>query len=310
MRRIETDMKRISPGRDSSRPCMLVVMLLWICSSAFAGSIDSVVSKLTALHVQMNATLKQCDQEKKINRDLVSRASQSDEAMKKAYASAERWNVLNAKLNQLQEEQSSLCEEWRAAYAQTVDALLIQAGREKDPKKKGEIGQKLQALQKQNLELCPDHRKSTISQEWRSVRVENYDGPQEVHQKIQLLQGISREINIHLTQLDQQLQNFQKEKQTRERAEEFVQESTLFTDSVAIRRTGRNVDTTASGPVTGETSTGVTEVFSRSESYGKEQQEQFELQYHQKKADLLTQQKDLRQKLTELEKRAQQLEIP
>ena len=230
--------------------------------------------------------------------------------MKKAYASAEKLNLLNATLNELQEQQAILCEQWRVLYGAMVDKLLSDATREKNPKKKGELGKRLQTLQKQNLELCPDQRKSIVSQEWRSIRIESYDGPQEIQQKIQLLKDISREINIHLAQLDQQMQNFQKEKKTKERAEEFIQESTLFTDNVAIRRTGRTVETTGPGPLSSESSTGSAEVLSRSELYGKEQQEQFELQYHQRKTDLQTQQKDLLQKITEMETRAREFKIP
>jgi ribosomal protein S10 len=312
-------MKRMNAGRDESRPytaCRgaiygaLLSLFFVLPSFAIGESIDSLASRIATLNSQIATASKQCDQEKKINRDLVSSASLSDEAMKRAYASAEKLNLLNATLNQLQEQKASLCEQWRVLYGAMVDKLLSDATREKNPKKKGELGKGLQTLQKQNLEFCPDQRKSIVSQEWRSIRIESYDGPQEIRQKIQLLKDISREINIHLAQLDQQMQNFQKEKQTKERAEEFIQESTLFTDNVAIRRTGRTIETTGAGPLTSESSTGSAEVLSRNDSYGKEQQEQFELQYHQRKTDLQTQQKDLLQKILEMETKAREFKIP
>jgi ribosomal protein S10 len=295
-------------GRDVSATFITILLLLFIRSFGITENIETLAARITALNSQIAEVTKQCDQEKKINRDLASRASQSDEAMKKAYASAENLNLLNARMNQLQEKQTDLCEQWRVLYGTTVDQLLIEATKEKNPKKKGDLGKKLQTLQKQNLELCPDQRKSIVTQEWRSIRIESYDGPQEIRQKIQLLKDISREINIHMAQLNQQMQNFQKEKKTKERAEEFIQESTLFTDNVAIRRTGRTVETTA--PLSTESSSGSAEVLSRNELYGKEQQEQFELQYHQRKADLETQQKDLLKKISEMETKIREFKIP
>jgi hypothetical protein len=286
-------------------------LLITIGVQAYADAIDSLASRISKLNSQIAVATKQLEQEKKTNQDLVSRSSDSDEAMKKAYASAEKLNQLNANLNQLQEQQNRLCEEWRLAYAKTVDSLLLQASSEGNPKKRGQIGEKLRELQEQNQKICPDQRKSAVSQEWRSIRAESYDGPQEIQQKIQLLKDISREMNIQVAQLDQQMQNFQKEKKTKERAEEFIQESTLFTDNLAIGRTGRTIETSTTDPLVGTPATGTTpEVLNHTELSGKEQIEQFELQYKQKKKDLQTQQQDIQQKITELEQRASQLQIP
>ncbi|MCI0411708.1 hypothetical protein L0222_02775 [bacterium] len=287
---------------------LILAVLLLTPVLVLAESTEMLAQRIFSLNQQITNVTKDLQQEKKNNATLLSRAQQSQDALRAAYASAERLNELNSQLNKLREQHASLCKDWRVSYAQTVDDLLAKAQNEKNPKQKGEFGKKLQDLQKQNVRLCADNMRVTVSQEWRSIRTEPYDGPQEIEQKIQLLQEISREINIHLARLDQQFQDFQKERKTKERAEEFIQESTLFTDNVAVRRADSTFAPVVA-PGVEKSSTGA-DIFGTGELYGKEQQEQFELQYQQKKKELLTQQKDLTQKLQELKTRAQQLEIP
>ncbi len=290
-------------------------LLLWfslfmLSGFLFAESPETLSKQLQTLDLQISELTKVLQMEKNNNATLLTKSRQSGEALREAYVSAERLSAINSQLNQLLEEHSNLCKEWKVAYAQTVDALLLDAQNEKSPKRKGELGKRLQAFQKQNVQLCPGSAKIGVSQEWRSIRVEPYDGPQEVRQKLELLREISREIQIHLARLDQQLQDFQKERKTKARAEEFIQESTLFTDNVTVRRGGSSAEPTTSG-ANGEidkNSSG-TEIITRGELYGKEQQEQFELQYQQKKKELLSQQKDLSHRIRELQTRAQQLEI-
>ena len=287
---------------------ILVLLFLSLPIFAFAESTEMLANRIIALNQQIADITKDLNQEKRNNANLVLRAQESKDALKGAYASAERLNALNGQLNKLREQHAILCNDWRVSYARTVDDLLIQAQNEKNPKQKGVLGKKLQDLQKQNVRLCIDNMRINVSQEWRSIQIEPYDGPQEIKQKFQLLQEISRELNIHLARLEQQFQDFQKERKTKERAEEFIQESTLFTDNVAVRRESGG-PTTFSAP--GDTeSTGGDSIFTSEELYSKEQQEQFELQYQQKKKELLGQQKDLKEKLQELKTRFQQLEIP
>jgi hypothetical protein len=294
-----------APRRQDSN--IILLLLFFLPVFGFAESTETLAKRIIGLNQQIAGITKDLQQEKRNNANLVLRSQESKEALKGAYASAERLNALNGQLNKLREQHNILCNDWRVSYARSVDDLLIQAQNEKNPKQKGILGKKLQDLQKQNVRLCIDNMRINVSQEWRSVRIEPYDGPQEIKQKFQLLQEISRENNIHLARLEQQFQDFQKERKTKERAEEFIQESTLFTDNVAVRR--------ESGPSTflspGDTeSSGGENIFTSKELYSKEQQEQFELQYQQKKKELLGQQKDLKQKLQELKTRFEQLEIP
>jgi len=295
-----------APRRQDCK--IILLLLVFLPVFAFAESTETLSNKILALNQQIANTTKDLQQEERNNANLLSRVQESKDALKAAYASAEQLNALNGHLNKLREQHASLCKDWRVSYAQTVDDLLTKAQNEKNPKQKGVLGKQLQDLQKQNVRLCADSTRIIVSQEWRSIRTEPYDGPQEIKQKIRLLQEISREINIHLARLDQQLQDFRKERKTKERAEEFIQESTLFTDNVAVRRAD-----TALAPLSApgdRESSPVSDIVTTGELYGKEQQEQFELQYQQKKKELLTQQKDLTQKLQELKTRAQQLEIP
>ena len=282
--------------------------MILLSISVSAGTVETLSQKIMALDQQIAQVSKELQEEKKNNEALVSEVQKSEQAWKDAYASAEKLNALNVRLHELSEQHSKLCREWKIAYASSVDSLLTKAQNEKSPQKKGEVGKILQSLQKQNVKLCAENSKIGVSQEWRSISVEPYDGPQEVNQKMELLQEISREIQIHLARLDQQLQEFQKERKTKERAEEFIQESTLFSDHVSVRRGGVETTNSATG---GEIDKGLTgtEIFTRGELYGKEQQEQFELQHQQKKKELLLQQKEVKQKLEELHTRAQQLEI-
>ena len=287
-----------------------LILSFVFCGNAFAAeTTQSLAAKLEALNSEIATADSEYQKEKKRNSQLVSKSANSEDSLKEAYASAETLNALTYRLNSLEQQQAALCKEWRTTYAADVDALLARAASVADPKKKGAIGKQLRELQKQNQQFCAENSKIAVSEEWRSVQIESYDGPQEIRQKIVLLQDVSREINIHLAQMDQQLENYRKERKTKERAEEFIEESTLFTDNISVRRGEPGPDTMANGP-TSEIAQPSAEVIARGELYSKEQSQQFELQHRQKKAQLLSQQRDLQKKISEFETRANQLNLP
>jgi hypothetical protein len=171
-----------------------------------------------------------------------------------------------------------------------------------------------------NSRLCVKSP-NPISGEWRSLRIEPYDGPQEINQKVQLLKEISREMSISISRLEQQYQQASREKLMRERAQEFVDEGTLFEGGVAIRShakggssveiVGSNTplvsqpDAKSSGAQPDEVSTGVipmgtswTDLPATEEGYKKQ------------RSELLKQQEELRNKITEFEQKEQALLKP
>ena len=296
----------------------LILLLLCACfflpAPAFSQSLESIERQIASIDSQIAAFNKEYVNEKKANEQRMKR-----QELTQAYASAERLDFINQQLNQLRSHRARLCEQWRAHYRKTVDESLISAERESDKKKKAEIGKKLHALQAQNIRLCPTDSPSLISQEWRSLQVESYDGPQEIQQKLQLLKDISRELMISLARLDNQHQEALREKRTKDRAQEFIQEGTLFNDVIAVRSTTTTTPgTPASSPVefvdrsssdtANQGSSGV--AVGVQEWQNKEEGQQIEDEYKKNRAQLLEQQDELRRKMEEFDRKAKSLQIP
>ena len=285
--------------------CAFVVFPLLLS----AETLDMLERNIRETDRQITALEKEYGKEQQSNEERI-RKSQ----MKQAYASSERLHEINHLLNGLRGKRDSLCNQWRELYRNEADQLLGAAESEQRKDRKIEIGKQLIQLQTRNSRFCPESPGPLPSHEWKSIRIENYDGPQEIQQKTQLLRDLSRETSIGLTKLDGQYQNALKERRTRERAQEFIQEGTLFNDSAGIR--SPTFTTAAAGPG----GTGV-EVVDRpssvdsnpsnasgSPAFQKDvSKQQLESEYKKKRAELLSQQEELKKRIEEFNRTARSL---
>ncbi|HEY7160777.1 MAG TPA: hypothetical protein VH815_05930, partial [Acidobacteriota bacterium] len=248
----------------------------------------------------------------------------ADVELQQGYESAERLNGLNALVNDKQQQIEKFCGDWRTLYGPGVDELLANAEKEKNGKKKAEIGSRLQKYQSLNSQLCV-HTAITGSTEWKSLQVQSYDGPQEINQKVQLLKDISREISIQLTRLEEQHKQSARERQARDRAQEFIEEGTLFEGGVNVRTraTGSGVTTSSDGghsvngpgivdtpgtPGTPEkdpsgdaATTGAPDSSTSTEWHHSSDFPKTEKDYKKQRAELIQQQEELHKKIQEFE---------
>lgn len=296
--------------------------LLLAGSFAFAQSLDSLDAALTKVDQQRSALSRDYDREKKQNEDRrrrIENGTASHADVQEAYASATRLDEMNSKLNELTSQKSSLCARWHTLYGSTVDTLLAAAEKEADRKKKAETGHLLERLQARNEQLCAESL-SVDPVQWKSLSVESYDGPQEIEQKVQLLKDIARENALRLARLDELYRESQKEHRTRERAQEFIQEGTLFDQTVTVRSTGAGIET---GALPGGSSLGTKanppEASATGSAPGPEfgpewrlsdNPKQAEKDYHKKREELALQQKDLQKKIADFEEKAKTLLHP
>lgn len=302
------------------RVLLLVIVLAAAASAASAQSLDALDSSLTKIDQQRAVLIRDYDREKKQNDERRKRmesgaASESDTRL--AYMSAARLDAMNAQLNGLNAQKQELCAQWRVVYRSTVDHLLAGAEKETDRKKKAEAGRRLQQLQGRNAQLCAESLGSG-SLEWGALQIEEYDGPQEIAQKTQLLKDIQREMTLRLGRLDDLYRQAQKERRTRERAREFIQEGTLFDQVVSIRSPG-SVDS-AARPNPGALSTeNATDTGSVSPGAGRDpaadwqfsdNPKKAEEDYRKKRDELLRQQKELEKKIKVFEEKAHSLLHP
>jgi len=233
--------------------------------------------------------------------------------LKEAYVSAELLQEINQRLNGLHVKHDSLCNQWKGLYRNEADRLLGIAESEQQKDKKAEIGRRLIDLQARNSRFCPESAGILPSSAWKSVKIESYDGPREMEEKTQLLRDLSREVSISLTKLGAQYQDALREHRTRERAQEFIQEGTLFNDSAGIRSP---TFTTTAGPgsagievvdrpssVDGSPSntSGVPEFQNEANA------QQMEAEYKKKRAELLLQQEELQKRIEEFSRKARSL---
>jgi hypothetical protein len=311
---------------------LLSIVFLLFAASVFAGAVedlDTLYQRMTMLQKQIVDLQNQYKTEKQNNDQRVVRIQDAkskgnnyaaDLELQEGYESAERLNGLNALVNDKQQEIEKFCGEWRLLYGPGIDELLANAEKEKNGKKKAEIGSKLQKYQSLNSQLCVQMA-SIGSTEWKSLQIESYDGPQEINLKVQLLKDISREISIQLTRLDEQYKQSARERRTRDRAQEFVEEGTLFEGGVNVRTraTGSGVTTTNDGgptingpfvdtPSTPEkessgdaATTGAPDPSSSTEWHRPSDSPKSEKDYRKQRVELVQQQEELRKKIQDFE---------
>lgn len=318
----------------------VMVAILVFAGSAFAEDLASLDKRIAGVEQQIAGLTKQYEKQKsEVDRSLVrieqektqGNARAVDSQTKAAYAATERLNQQLAQINQLKRTRQLLCDNWRSAYRKNVDDLLQKAEQEPDKVKKAEIGKLLQKIQTRNSALCAESQQAAMSSEWRALKVEPYDGPQEIAQKLQLLEDISREISIGAARMDQRYQEAIREEKTRERAQEFVQEGTLFTEGLSVRPGSSPVntavgqgtpatptpapgglDTTAlvdrSGGSEGES--GMAQVLSQTDWLAGGNSLKREKEYKKAREALMLEQKEIHQKIQEFQNRAKDLALP
>lgn len=306
------------------------LLIASIVSAAAVEDLETLYQRMGLLQKQIVDLRNQYNTEKQDNdqrlvriQDAKSKGNNYDAnlELQEGYESAERLNSLNALVNDKQRQIEKFCGEWRLLYGPGVDELLANAVKEKNRKQKAEIGSKLQKYQSLNSQLCVQ---SAIigSTEWKSLQVERYDGPQEINQKVQLLKDISREISIQLTRLDEQHKQSARERQTRDRAQEFIEEGTLFEGGVNVRTraTGSGVTTSGDGgptingpgivdtPGTPEkdpsgdaATTGAPDSSSSTEWHRSTDFPKTEQDYKKQRSELVQQQHELRKKIQDFE---------
>lgn len=318
-----------------SKPALIFLALL-LCSGAIVGAEDlaSLDKKITVAENQIRDLSKQYEKQQGDLDQTLTRIEQArkqgtqsavDSQTKIAYSATDTLNELLNQLNNLKSTRETLCASWRTSYRDAVDDLLKQADKEDDKKKKAEIGKLLQKYQVRNTQICLEQQDNLATQQWRAIKVESYDGPQEVSQKLQLLQDISREISIGLSRLDQRYEESLREENMRERAQEFVQEGTLFNEGVAVHPTARTPGPTSTFgtlPTPGgnpgneavdqgtSTTSGIPQNPSSGDWLSSGNPQKREKEYNKTRQDLLQQQKELQEKILEFQQKEKSLSIP
>jgi hypothetical protein len=326
-------------------PRSLTIAFVLITTVVFGATVEDLESlylRMTMLQKKIAELQNQYDSEKQDNdrrlvriQDAKSKGNTelANSELQDGYVSAEQLGNLNVLINAKKQQIETYCNDWRLLYGPAVDSLLENAKKERNAKKKAEIGSKLQKYQSLNSELCV--QTAIIgSAEWKSLQVQPYDGPQEINQKVQLLKDISREISIQLTRLDEQHKQSARERQTRDRAQEFIEEGTLFEGGVNVRTraTGSGVTTSSDGghSVNGPgivdapgspgapekdssgdaATTGAPDSSSSTEWHRTSDFPKTEKDYKRQRAELVQQQEELRKKIQDFEAKQQALIQP
>lgn len=314
----------------------ILALFLLVTAIAAAEDLDSLYQRIALLEKQMIDLRNEYAGEKQNNDRRLVRIQEAKEEgnneaaereLKEGYASAERLSKLNTAVNAKQQELENFCKEWRPMYGSEVDALLEKAEKEKNAKKRAETGAKLQKYQSLNSRLCVQ-APNMLSAEWKNLRVESYDGPQEINQKVQLLKDISREMSIQLTRLDEQYKQAARERLTRDRAQEFIEEGTLFDGSVNVRArnhpgaivtegepTNNPTPTDTRNPPektdSGESTTaGTSDSSVSTEWYRSSDSLKTETGYKKQRSELVQQQEEIRKKIQEFEAKVSALIKP
>jgi len=285
----------------------------------FAATLEDLQPSIKSLDSQITALDKQYQSLKKANDERVHRIERAkqgndsqavEQEMKVAYSSAEQLNAINVEMNRLHAEKDRLCQDWRNIYRKTTDDLLSAAEKENQRQEKALLGKRLQQYQAVNSALCLNHDAPLISEQWRALEVQDYDGPPQIDQKIQLLRDISREVSIRMSRLDARYQDAIRERKTRERAQEFVDEGTLFNEGLSVRNTPQpSAGTNGTiNRISGTSPSNTPSVTSDVREWsGQENDEQFEALYKKERAQLLQEQKELEKKIEDFSRKEKSL---
>lgn len=298
---------------------LLLFALLIAATSSAAESLDNLDAAIRRLDRQRAALFRDYDREKKQNeerRGRIENGSASNADVQQAYLSAARLDEMNAALNEFDRQKQNLCARWRSQYRTAVDSMLAAAERESDRKKKADAGKLLQQIQERNAQLCAETA-AVAPPQWQSLAVEPYDGPREIDQKVQLLKDIARENKLRLEKLEDLYKQAQKEHRTRERAQEFIQEGTLFDQSSGVRSPGNSPAESAGNTPSAIMKTDPPPAASTPSGpeFGPEWRfsdnpKQAEEDYNKRRDELLLQQKQLLQKIAEFEQQGKDLLHP
>jgi hypothetical protein len=302
------------------------LLLTYFISPGFTQDFESHYKQLLSLEKQVSELQAEYNREKQSNNQRLVRIQQAkskgntqaaESELRDAYVSAERLGELNGKINEKRRALDALCTSWGKLYGPNVDALLAEAEKTTNSKRRAEIGTQLQKYQSINSRLCLKSF-NTFSTEWKTLQIEPYDGPQEIKQKVQLLKDISREMSIGIARFEEQYQQASRERLTRERAQEFVDEGTLFDGGITVRSQPKGeggVDTAGYVPFSGEvdrnkgeTEAAPTDVMSVGSSWN--DIPATEADYKKQRSDLTKQQEELQQKIKEFEEKEKALLKP
>lgn len=296
---------------------LLFLALLTAVVSSAADNLDNLDAAIRRLDRQRSSLFRDYDREKKQNEDRrrrIENGSASDADVQQAYISAARLDEMNSALNEFDRQKENLCARWRSQYRTTVDSMLAAAERETDHKKKAEAGKLLQQIQERNAQLCAELA-AVAPLQWQSLTVESYDGPFEIDQKVQLLKDIARENKLRLERLEDLYNQAQKEHRTRERAQEFIEEGTLFDQSAGIRSPGNSPSSTTAPTSLTKLEPPPTAGTPAGPEFGPEWRfsdnpKQAAEDYNKRRDELLLQQKQLLQKIAEFEQKGKALLHP
>ncbi len=306
------------------RSFFAALLLTYFISPVFAQDFETQYKQLSGLEKQIKELKAEYNSEKQNNDLRLTRIQQAkskgnsqaaESELKDAYVAAERLNQLNGKVNQKQQEIDALCSTWGKLYGPSVDTLLAEAEKNSDSKKRAEIGARLQKYQSLNSRLCLKTLNS-FSTEWKALQIEPYDGPQEIMLKVQLLKDIEREMAIGITRFEEQYRQITRERLTRERAQEFVDEGTLFDGGITVRSQPKGgIDAEGYVPLSGaqdRASPGPEAAPSEVMSVGSSWNDvpTTEEDYKKQRSDLTKQQEELRNKIKQFEEQEKALLKP
>jgi len=136
-----------------ARAFLCLLLLLWVAGVGKAQDLASLDKQIVSVESDLKELTKQYEQRKtnidealaKIDQEKsAGNAQAADSQTKAVYTATEQLNQMLARMNELKDRRSRLCDEWRASYRKTVDELLQTAEKEKEKGRKAEIGKLLQ----------------------------------------------------------------------------------------------------------------------------------------------------------------------
>ena len=145
------------------------------------------------------------------------------EALRSSLTLVYRLAKIDQQLEALQAKRSAVREDLRLAYDWHIGRLIQQLARRPDK----ELIRQLQAYQQARQDL-EDYLEPSHVQYGANMNIDPDDGPDEIHQKVGLMEDISARLKIESQETAARLRRLEEERRLRARVQVFWRETTLF----------------------------------------------------------------------------------
>jgi len=153
--------------------------------------------------------------------------------LRKAQALSEEVQVLEKKIHKLKGELDDKKGNLEEEYEKQIAVLLEKLNQASETEEKREILKKLEEYQTAKEQLAKQDKEEIDYLNIAEIDIKEYDGPQEIREKADLINDFANKLNSEIKELDVRVGKLQEEFKTRTKLGEFAEEISFFGERIS-----------------------------------------------------------------------------